>query len=235
MNLYLVEIVLKFLRMLFIAFISFFNITLYAEKENITENNIINKDKYAVNTIIIKEENKTTNKVVNNKATNKVVNNKTNKSVSKTINPTPNKIVTTEEPKTVPKQSEVIETFTGRLTGYGPDCAGCSGYGNLACKTREKTVFSLKTNGVYYTDKDFGKVRILAAATSKFKCGTIITVTKEGQTPFTAVVLDTGGSMRKAWSQGSVWMDLAYSSEAMAGSDNLTGRNIKFEIKRYGW
>ena len=78
-------------------------------------------------------------------------------------------------------------------------------------------------------------MRILAAATSKFKCGTIITVTKPGQTPFTAVVLDTGGSMRQAWSKGEVWMDLAYSSNAMAGSDNLTGKNIKFEIKRYGW
>ena len=88
---------------------------------------------------------------------------------------------------------------------------------------------------MYYTDTEFGKVRILAAATSKFKCGTIVKVNKEGQTPFTAVVLDTGGSMRKAWSEGSVWMDLAYSTEAMAGSDNLTGRNIKFEVQRYGW
>ena len=56
MNLYLVQIILKFLRMLFIAFISFFNINLYAEKINVTENSIINQDKYAVNKITIQEE-----------------------------------------------------------------------------------------------------------------------------------------------------------------------------------
>ena len=41
--------------------------------------------------------------------------------------------------------------------------------------------------------------------------------------------------MRKAWANGTVWMDLAYESNAMAGSDNLTGTNIKFEVQRYGW
>ena len=234
MNLYLVQIILKFIRMLFIAFISFFNITIYAERVNVAQNELINQDRYAVNQVILKEEKpkvQQTKKVTIKKATTK----KVIAPVKKVVTPTPNTVVTKEAPKTVPKQTQVLETFSGRLTGYGYDCAGCSGYGNLACKTREKKTHSLKTNGIYYTDKEFGKVRILAAATSKFKCGTIITVTKSGQTPFTAVVLDTGGSMRKAWSQGTVWMDLAYSSEALAGSDNLTGRNIKFEVKRYGW
>ena len=42
--------------------------------------------------------------------------------------------------------------------------------------------------------------------------------------------------MNKAWSEGRVWMDLAYESNAMAGSDNLTGRNIiKFSVQRWGW
>lgn len=226
MNLYLAEMILKFLRMLFIAFISIFNISLYAEKENVTENSIINQDRYAVNKITIQEEKPKEN---TNKEEQKVTNTK------KTVIPSSNKVVTKEAPATVPKQAEVIETFTGRLTGYGYDCAGCSGYGNLACKTKDKKTFSLKNDGIYYTDSEFGKVRIIAAATSKFKCGTIVRITKPGQTPFTAVVLDTGGSMRKAWSQGSVWMDLAYESNAMAGSDNLTGSNIKFEIQRYGW
>lgn len=224
MNLYLAELILKFLRMLFIAIISIFNISLYAEKENVTENSLINKDRYAVNTITIQEE-----------KPKEEVKKETPKTTNKVITPSSNKVVTTEAPTTVPKQAEVIETFTGRLTGYGYDCAGCSGTGNLACKTKDKKTFSLKNDGIYYTDSDFGKVRIIAAATTKFKCGTIVKITKPGQTPFTAVVLDTGGSMRKAWSQGSVWMDLAYESNAMAGSDNLTGTNIKFEIQRYGW
>lgn len=229
MNLYLVQIIIKFLRMLFIALISFFNITIYAERENVAQNELINKDKYAVNMVVIKEEKKAT--TIKKKTTT----NKTNiipKAQPKTE--IAQVLVANQEVNNVSKQS-AIETFTGRLTGYGPDCAGCSGYGNLACRTKEKGTFSLKTNGIYYNDSEYGKVRILAAATSKFRCGTIITVTKEGQQPFNAVVLDTGGSMRKAWANGNVWMDLAYSTEAMAGSDNLTGHNIKFEVQRYGW
>lgn len=237
MNLYLVQIILKFIRMLFIAFISFFNITIYAERVNVAQNELINQDRYAVNQVVLKEEKpkvqQTKNVSIKKPTTN--INTKKVTPVKKEIKPTPNTVVTKEAPKTVPKQSSILETFTGRLTGYGPDCAGCTGYGNLACKTREKKTHSLKNNGIYYTDKDFGKVRIIAAATSKFKCGTIVKITKQGKTPFTAVVLDTGGSMRKAWSQGTVWMDLAYSTEAMAGSDNLTGQNIKFEVQRYGW
>lgn len=243
MNLYLVQIIIKFLRLLFIAFISFFNITIYAERENIAQNELINKDKYAVNKVILKEDKPKLTTIKNNsnqikKATTSNQNNTTNKK-EVINNQTNNKEETTKKEESTPivdnNTSKTIESFTGRLTGYGPDCAGCSGYGNLACRTREKKTFSLKNDGIYYTDSEYGKVRILAAATTKFKCGTIITVTKEGQTPFNAVVLDTGGSMRKAWASGSVWMDLAYSTEAMAGSDSLTGKNIKFDVQRYGW
>lgn len=249
MNLYLFEMILKFIRMLFIAFISIFNISLYNENEQVAQNSIVNQNVYAVRTVVVedKQVNKTqpvTKKatVTQNKPVPQPVVKKTeivqNKPVVKPTLPSvttqPNTVVTTEAPKVVPVNN-TIEEYTGRLTGYGADCKGCSGYGNLACKTREKKTFSLKKDGIYYNDYQYGKVRILAAATSKFKCGTIVTITKPGQTPFTAVVMDTGGSMRKAWSEGRVWMDLAYESNAMAGSDNLTGTNIKFSVQRYGW
>ena len=250
MNLYIFEMILKFIRMLFIAFISIFNISLYTENENISKNNIVDQDTYAVHTVVLKEEKPAVVTPVKNKTSvvQKQEQVKTITPIKKEVtinNPTPpvqnnetnNKVVTTEAPKVVPKveENKSIEEFTGRLTGYGPNCKGCSGYGNLACKTRDKKTFSLKNDGIYYTDTEYGKVRILAAATSKFKCGTIVTITKPGHEPFTAVVLDTGGSMRKAWANGEVWMDLAYEDNAMAGSDNLTGKNIKFNIKRYGW
>lgn len=215
MNLYLLEMILKFLRMIFVAFISLFNITLYAENENIKENSIMNTNKYAVNKIVI-NENIT---VKNQPISNNLVNNKTDSNQTSTIE----------------KISTTLEEYTGSLTGYGPDCAGCSKVGNVACRTREKKSHSLINDGIYYTDKEYGKVRILAAATTKFKCGTIIVVTKPGMEPFTGIVLDTGGSMRKAWENGNVWMDLAYASETMAGSDKLTGKNIKFSVQRWGW
>ncbi len=49
----------------------------------------------------------------------------------------------------------VLEAFIGQLTGYGPDCTGCSG------KTSSGQIV---TNGnIYYTDAYYGKVRILAS------------------------------------------------------------------------
>lgn len=125
--------------------------------------------------------------------------------------------------------------YTGKLIGYGPDCVGCSGEGYLACKTVDGTKFSLKYNGIYYNDNEYGNVRILAAATSKFPCGTIIEITKSGKESFLAVVLDTGGTVQNAWKNGNVVMDLAYSRNADSGSDGLTGSNITFNIKRWGW
>lgn len=128
-----------------------------------------------------------------------------------------------------------LDHFNGRLTTYNADCLGCSGMGNLACKTKENKKHSLKKDGYYYTDSEYGKVRILAAATSKFKCGTIVNITKKGKTPFLAVVLDTGGSMRKAWANKKVWMDLAHLPEEVSDNENYSGTNIDFDILRYGW
>ena len=48
-------------------------------------------------------------------------------------------------------------------------------------------------------------------------------------------MLDTGGTVQNAWKNGNVVMDLAYSRNADSGSDGLTGNNITFNIKRWGW
>ena len=56
--------------------------------------------------------------------------------------------------------SEIIEIGTGplnqyigTLTGYGPDCPGCSAVGNVACRTREgkikKLTIALKNKKKY--------------------------------------------------------------------------------------
>ena len=138
------------------------------------------------------------------------------------------------EEQIIEKGTGAYGLFVGTLTGYGPDCIGCSKVGNVACKTRTGEKHSLITDGIYYTDEEYGHVRILSAATA-FPCGTIVQVTKQGQIPFYAVVLDRGGSMNSAWAQGRVWMDLAYEANAMAGNDSLTGKNIEFSVQRWGW
>lgn len=138
------------------------------------------------------------------------------------------------------KKEEVVEevsatednnVYTGKLTGYGADCAGCSGY--VACRTPNGKV-NLR-DGYYYNDTAYGSVRILSAATSAFPCGTIIQVNNGIMGEFTAIVLDTGGSMRSAWSRGEVWMDLAFSSNSDAGIRSANSTNTTFKVLRQGW
>ena len=124
---------------------------------------------------------------------------------------------------------------TGKLVGYGPDCKGCSGEGYLACKTKSGTKFSLKYDGIYYTDDEFGKIRILAANTSLFPCGTIVEIKKSDGVTFKAIVLDKIGTQL---SNGQTLMDLAYETQTdktVFGADGLTGSNVTFSVQRWGW
>ena len=58
-------------------------------------------------------------------------------------------------PTPVPLEPSVLETFVGNLTGYGPDCYGCtSGKTSSGHNLRES---------IYYEDAEYGTVRILAA------------------------------------------------------------------------
>lgn len=125
-------------------------------------------------------------------------------------------------------------TYKGTLTGYGPDCIGCSEVGNVACRTREKKAHSLINDGIYYNDKYFGDVRILAATHKVFPCGTIVYVDNGVLEPFYGVVLDTGYSMRNAYDKyGKIWFDLAFASGKEV--KNATSKNTVFNVQRWGW
>lgn len=126
--------------------------------------------------------------------------------------------------------------YTGRLTGYGPDCPGCSSVGNVACRTKEGTNHSLTYDGLYYVDESYGSIRILAADHTAFPCGTIVKVDNGILDEFYGIVLDTGIAMRNAWrNEGMVWMDLAYSSQKEALTAGVTSSNTKFSVQRWGW
>lgn len=140
------------------------------------------------------------------------------------------------------KKNEVVQVgtgkeglYTGKLTGYGPDCPGCSAVGNVSCKTREGTNHSLINDGIYYTDTVYGSIRILAADNSAFPCGTVIKVNNGYLDEFYAIVLDTGSSMRNAWKNGTVWIDLAFASQADARNGRATSSNTEFSVQRWGW
>lgn len=125
--------------------------------------------------------------------------------------------------------------FTGKMTGYGPDCPGCSKVGNVACKTREGTNHSLTYDGIYYNDTIYGQTRILAADNSAFPCGTIVKVNNGNLDEFIGIVLDTGSAMRDAWKTGTIWMDLAFSSQNEARVGGATSSNTSYEVQRWGW
>lgn len=136
----------------------------------------------------------------------------------------------------VQKGSGAPGNFDGKLTGYGPDCPGCSKVGNVSCRTKEGTNHSLTYDGLYYDDSAYGSVRILAADHSVFPCGTIVKVNNGVLDEFTGIVLDTGSAMRGAWrNEGKIWMDLAFTSQAEALTGGATSNKTSFEVQRWGW
>lgn len=122
----------------------------------------------------------------------------------------------------------------GSTTGYGADCVGCSG--NVACPTESGT-HNLIRDGIYYNDSKYGDVRIIAADNSLFPCGTVMKIDNGIIDPFFAIVLDTGGAMRSAWSNGNILIDIAFPYENSIGINNATNKsgNVKFMVYRNGW
>lgn len=114
--------------------------------------------------------------------------------------------------------------FTGTLTGYGPDCPGCLGM--VYCKPYP----NVQNGNIYYTDSEYGKIRILAADYS-IPCGSIIHIENFKFVPgneFIGIVLDRGSAIV------GLTMDLLYPSEK---DTEIVGRqyNINFTIERWGW
>ena len=113
--------------------------------------------------------------------------------------------------------------FTGTLTGYGPDCVGCSGI--VGCPPYQ----NVKNGNIYYEDLTYGKIRIVAAD-KNIPCGSIIKISNyphiDGD--FYGIVLDRGSAIN------GLTMDLLYESE----QDTIKiGRtyNINFQITRWGF
>lgn len=118
--------------------------------------------------------------------------------------------------------SDVLESREGSLSGYGPDCSGCSGY--LA------SGLDVRGGNIYYQDTTYGKVRILSGDKS-YPYGTIVRVRNSKLSEFIGIVLDRGGSVGIGKKH---LFDLLYptSSEAL---NYGTSYQVTFEILRYGY
>ena len=230
MNIYLIQVIGNFVNFLSVTILSLLGVLNSVDTE--INNSDVSKNSYVENQTI-------------NYKTEYIYNSKVPSNISKVITKGENGIVYVnnyDNTQIVLKEvvNEVIEVgtgdqglFEGRLTGYGPDCPGCSPVGNVSCRTREGTNHSLYSNGITYNDYQYGEVRILAAATSAFPCGTVIEVNNGILDPFYAVVLDTGYDMRNAWKNGRVWFDLAFGSQASV--TNVSNATAKFSVQRWGW
>jgi hypothetical protein len=113
-----------------------------------------------------------------------------------------------------------LDTFVGDLTGYGADCALCSGF--LGCTSQD-----VRDGRTIHKDNDYGEVRIVASSRN-LPCGSIIRFESKrvSDKPVFAIVLDRG--------VGGTSIDLLTESELVAGK--TIGRSqIKYDLLRKGW
>ena len=133
----------------------------------------------------------------------------------------PKKEVVQEEKKeqVVEVNSDVIATYTGTLTGYGPDCCGGSGFTASGYNA---------WNGIYYNDSQYGSVRIVAGDKSLPFYSIVRISNVPGMDPFYAIMLDTGGSV--GFGKAATF-DLLFESESVAMGKTY---GVTFELVRRG-
>ena len=119
----------------------------------------------------------------------------------------------------------ILETLNGSMIGYGPDCYGCT-------SNRVASGYYVGEGNIYYEDKTYGKVRIVAGD-KKYPLGTIVKIgsSKVSNEPIIAIVLDRGGDIgiNKKFT-----FDLLFATEKEASKYGVS-KNIKFEILRLGY
>ena len=124
------------------------------------------------------------------------------------------------------KDVKVLETLKGSLAGYGPDCYGCTSF-------RTASGRYIGDGKIYYDDKDFGKIRIVAGDKS-YPFGTIVKISNTNygdNSPIYAIVLDRGGGVGKG---KNFLFDLLFETEKAAAKAG-SRKNVTFEILRLGY
>ena len=117
---------------------------------------------------------------------------------------------------------DILESFSGTITAYGPDCEGCIGITASGYDVR---------NTIYYDDKEYGKV-LIVAGDKKYPFGTIVRFKNiKNKDPFIAIVLDRGSAI--GLSKRSQF-DLLFENESCSYDFGIH-YNALFEILRYGF
>lgn len=125
----------------------------------------------------------------------------------------------------VDNSNKIIETLNGSMSGYGPDCYGCT-------SNRVASGYYVGEGNIYYNDNTYGKIRIVAGD-KKYPLGTIVKIgsSNVSSEPIIAIVLDRGGNIgiNKKFT-----FDLLFATEKEASKYGVS-KNIKFEILRLGY
>lgn len=136
---------------------------------------------------------------------------------------------------------EVISTYTGILTGYGPDCVGCGNYNTNKVSTASGYHIADIVDGIVqpaftvtYNDLEYGEVRIVAGD-STLPFNSIVRITIPNQEPIMAIVLDRGSTVgfeNCKSSKGCLTnFDLLFAKESESLGKTY---NVKFEVLRMG-
>ena len=118
---------------------------------------------------------------------------------------------------------EVIKSYRGPMTAYGPDCVGCSGITSSG--------YNVLKGNIYYHDKTYGNIRIVAADKS-LPFGTIVRISDLDvfNDDILAIVLDRGSAIGF---NKKTYFDLLYKSEK---ETEFFGRRFaNFDILRMGY
>ena len=117
------------------------------------------------------------------------------------------------------KKNSVIKKYKGYITAYGPDCKGCSGITASGVNVR---------NTIYYHDKEYGKIRIVAADKT-IPFGTIVRLNYANKS-LIAIVLDRGSAI--GFKKNALF-DLLYKNEK---ESNKFGKKLAtIEVLRSGY
>ena len=233
MDIYLLQMIGNWLSVLFVSFVSFIGVNMYNKDVSVVEKGSTLKSVTVLSEVVPYSTDYVYNDVI--RKGNSVV-------ISEGVNginyvysdgTVKNLLAPVNEVKEVYNGSD--STYVGRMTGYGPDCDTCDGLGITYCKTKNGSLYNLNTDGEYYMDDEYGKVRIIAAPIAEFPCGTIMYVDNGRLEPFYAVVLDTGYSMRYGYSNGFIWLDLAFQTENDPAIYSATSYNATYIVQRWGW
>ncbi len=126
--------------------------------------------------------------------------------------------ITIPKQKEKPKQEKINVAI---MTSYGPDCYGCSGISASGVDVR---------NTIYYEDKTYGKVHVVAADNT-IPFGSIISFSNvTGFDDFLAIVLDRGSQI--GFNKSSQF-DLLLESETI--SNSFGRQKINYSIIRNGY